>query len=339
MRSAHNIDAADRAHFAAEAGIEDALYEISQHSAGYEASGRTNNFSSEIQWKNDWEVSSTPQSCSWTNMEFCGAINERQKLIINGYKDIASSTTTNNQIGETVESIDRLEITNFNISFKIPSEIVTNNSAAFGGGLIIDNDGDAWQGRTNGINEDGEGDEGSCNGEVSRDADCDGREDEDSEKDPVIYWRITNNEGLELRPKPGCMADGDGSEICEKDFDDVDHLVVLTGTEKGIDQDGKEVASINSFLSSIPTTNNSKLTFEFSIVAPMEQVYEAELKKIEIPYFEYGVDYSPTTEAIPSPYFTINSNGIYNDFQQSIKATIEPQNSLPLFDFTIIQQQ
>ena len=64
-------------------------------------------------------------------------------------------------------------------------------------------------------------------------------------------------------------------------------------------------------------------------------------KKTPIPYLDYVVNYThtPGVTNIPLPYFEITSDGWFNNFKQSIVTTIMPKSSVPLFDFTIIQQQ
>jgi len=98
LRSVSQIESADRAYFAAEAGIEDALYELSPHFAGYETpdiptsrpadtdDARKDVFDSSLNWENRWEIGShTTDTCDpveWPDYELCGRIYENQKLAI-----------------------------------------------------------------------------------------------------------------------------------------------------------------------------------------------------------------------------------------------------------------
>jgi hypothetical protein len=60
-------------------------------------------------------------------------------------------------------------------------------------------------------------------------------------------------------------------------------------------------------------------------------------KKVAIPYIEFTV--TSVSDQIPNPFYTIKSDGYYRDFKQSITAILKPKSTVPLIDFTIIQQQ
>ncbi|MBU0576992.1 hypothetical protein KJ742_07785 [Patescibacteria group bacterium] len=346
LRSAHQIEAADRAYFAAEAGIEDALYELTPHFAGYEtpdldsADVRSNNFGGSVQWDNNWAIESISDSDT-----FDGYFYSKQKLIISLYNDEAGDTVkAANFINTDPADISTLGVGSFLMTFRVPYDQEDQYSTPFlNNGLVIDNDSD---GR---INEDGPENNGSCPGVVgtSRDADCDRREDEDSNQDPVIYWKIIDDEGRYLEPKTGCFTgvgtpeDPQGSEMCEKDFINTgtDIYIELNDSDLGVNQDGDEV-SIGTFITNgyDNRSTKSKLQIEFQIVAPLEQAYEDNgVKEIIIPYLEYTVETG--SDYVPLPRFTIKSDGYYKDFKQSITTTITPKTIAPLFDFTIIQQQ
>ncbi len=63
-------------------------------------------------------------------------------------------------------------------------------------------------------------------------------------------------------------------------------------------------------------------------------------KKVEIPYISYEVEsLSLDGTQIPYPSFTVKSDGYYRGFKQSITSTVTPKTTVPLFDFTIIQQE
>jgi len=350
LRSAHQIEASDRAYFAAEAGIEDALYELTPHFAGYETPDRPvglpadtdtmrrSVFDSGFGWENRWEIKSISNAD-----EFSGYVFPSQKLIISLYNDNSVSSSTNADVINTNgPDINTIRPASFQITFKVPYDKDDEYSDTFvTDELVINNDSD------NDINEDGPKEDGNCYLTSPSDADCDGREDEDSDQDPVIYWKITDDEGNFLEPITGCFLgdpadqlDPEGTEICEKDFEYVSGEYLqktLTNTDEGIDQDGTQMP-IGDFIAG--RSNNTKLQIEFQIIAPLVQSYEdqSEVRGIIIPYLDYTVEALGTTD-IPLPQFTIKSDGYYKDFKQAITTTITPKTIVPLFDFTIIQQQ
>ena len=353
LKSAHQIEASDRAYFAAEAGIEDALYELSEHFAGYETDDRHDDFGGDIDWKNDWEISNLSDSNTFGSDDGL-YFYPKQKLIISLYDDNDGTGIATNSINTSGANITTLSASNFDITFQVPWDTDIGYSPAYSNGLTIDNDGDLAKSGfvgpdlgIDGLNEDGPAETTICYEYPSKDGDCDGREDEDSNQDPVILWKITDNAGNSLIPIRGCLTgiDGDaidplGTEICEKDFEmDGGYLsVTLDTSDEGINQDD-EVKTIGQFFDDNVSLNN-KLQFEFLIIAPLEQAYEigSDIRSVSIPYLEYEVDASPVTFP-PLPYFTINSDGWYKDYKQSITTTVTPKTAVPLFDFTIIQQQ
>lgn len=347
MRSSYRVEASNRAYLAAEGGIEDALYELSPHFSGYETKSiRKNNYGGNLGWKANWEIKSLSGEDN-----FEGKIYEKQKLVIGLFNDegyIDNKTEpllTDNKISNSSddENGDTTKITtlnvsdNFKITFSIPNTEEINR-------LEIDNDGDFT---INGVNEDGRNDT-DCVTSNNPDCDDDGREDEDSPEDAVIFWRITDGEGNILTPKPGCLIDDgtvqdEGSEICEKDFEIVDDNLsaLLDQSSTGITQNNEEVL-ISDFLGSSypsgdPRSSNAKLQIEFTAVAPFEYINSISNKEIQIPFIDYKVESGVNN--IPLPQFTITSDGWFNDFKQSIVTVITPKSSVPLFDFTIIQQQ
>ena len=363
LRSAHQIEASDRAYFAAEAGIEDALYELSPHFAGYETptlpvgspdeidDARKDDFGGDLTWVNRWEIKNRSDSDTFgTSTDENLVFYPNQKLIISLFNDESElSELSANALNNQVADITLIEPTNFSITFRIPYDLETGYSNAFDDGLAIDNDGD---GETNGINEDGEvpfskplglpySSSIVCDSLPGEDDDCDGKEDEDSSEDPVVYWKIIDDEGRSLTPLRGCIGDG-GSEICEKDFDfDFDmYQAGLDGSTIGWDDATQSEVSIFSFLEDEygGRTTGTKVQMEFTIVAPLEQATTiGGFKRYDIPYLEYVV--TSDVDNIPLPYFTIRSDGWYKDFKQSITTYVTPKTAVPLFDFTIIQQQ
>ena len=71
MRSVKRIENSNKAYLAAEAGLEDALYELSEHFAGYETKNRVDNLnqSEKIQWESDWSIISRSHQNEWPTEE------------------------------------------------------------------------------------------------------------------------------------------------------------------------------------------------------------------------------------------------------------------------------
>lgn len=354
LRSVHQIEASARAHGVAEAGVEDALYELSAHFAGYQTPPlgdlgvRQTDFSaSGGRWENRWQIASNGllrSGCLIEGEKVCGELRNNRKAVLSLFNDTGAGT----------DSILTLDLTNLKLLFRIPGA-----TGVFGDLLVIDNDGDAWM-DGEGINEDGENEDGICPGafggpRTGRDADCDDREDEDSPEDPVIYWKLSDNEGRSLTPLRGCIGEADpafpsGSEICEKNFlTDGDDFVLnvdfINGDLSGV-RDNGETELIKEFLARYTTDlddmNSKQLQLELLVVAPLEQVDSVSIppKKVPIPHVEYEVDFTTGDGTLmPDPVFVIRSDGYYQDFKQSITTTLTPRSTVPLGDFTLIQQQ
>ncbi|MBN1258692.1 hypothetical protein JXA05_02960 [Candidatus Peregrinibacteria bacterium] len=372
LKAARNVEAADRAYFAAEAGIEDALYELAPRFTGYQTPALTEDDVRKTDlfgtaggpsWENKWAVESRAAP------PYTGQLIAKQKLIVSLFNDDSTSNVSANAINAAVlnsNDIVTFNPGNFSVTFRVPFDKDTNNdgindsysdvfTSAGSAALTIDNDGDlgySINGPTgiNGLNEDGLLDtSNSCGaGFPPADADCDGRENEDSEEDPVIYWKFSDDKGHSLIPIKGCIDDvaplpAGGSQLCEKNFNAIPGTlsVTLNGAIEGVNENNTS-ETVTVFLSRVaPGGANNKLQAEFFTVAPMEQAYEDKdigiVKKQPIPYFEYSV--SSAQDPMPLPYFTIKSDGWYQDFKQSITTTVMPKTSAPLFEFTIIQQQ
>ncbi len=358
IQSVRSIEASSRAYFAAEAGIEDALYELTPHFAGYEtpnlgnANARNNNFVSDIpceagieKWCNEWEIESRNGDNEWG-----GRLYSNQKMMLYLFNDTHEplSTPATNAINREVllpNDIETLKIvsSDFSITFSIPD---TATIFANGGSLKIDNDED-FDGSPSTVNEDPEEAFGAC--DANTDCDNDGLVNEDGPENPVILWKLTDGESRSLIPLNGCLSDSDTppgtkkSELCEKDFNTysdspytlTDYAIRLDNTAYGQNEMG-QMESIGNFISNL--TNTDKARFEFLIIAPMEHVDELAGRKIEIPYILYEVS-SMFTNELPYPFFRIKSDGYFRGFKQSITATVTPKTTVPLFDFTIIQQQ
>lgn len=361
IRSVQRIEASNRAYMAAEAGLEDALYELTPHLAGYNTpplgdAHVRNAYFGEADWVNEWEIESKSHSNQWFGQFYPG-----QKLIIYLFydgNDPGGNINTNaiNDSAFNANDIITLKnvFTNFSVTFGIPDgqnfiqNVLINKIPA--PHWVIDNDEDYI------INEDPVDPApyiavgyNICD-YINEDCDDDGRVNEDSPEDPVILWKLTDGASHVLIPKAGCIIDGVGSEICEKDFQlgnivpavmdarDPNNYVVLTFDEslEGIDENGNPV-NIGTFIDATP--NNSQLQFEFITVAPFEHSYiDVGIKKRIIPYLDYMVD-SPNSNEIPYPEFTIKSDGYFRGFKQSVITKVRPKTTVPLFDFTIIQQQ
>jgi len=332
LLSVRGIEASNRAYFAAEAGVEDALYELSAHTAGYQTpvidnvtgNDRKGTFNTNKQWNNRWDIQSRSGLLQWD-----GKFYKNQKLVLPLYHDIDNITPT----GENAISGEPAEITNLkpvglSVKFKIPNaNSFINPMDLF---LKINNDQD------DDVNEDQPGVQNK-NCENPEDNDCDGKADEDWETDPVILWKLTDSEGGSLIPKPGCISDlAGGSELCEKDFSTPNFEVTLSDSQEGQRENG-EIETIAKFI--IDSGLDSRVQLELLIIAPMEYFDKNTnpATKIEIPYISYAVQSNESQ--LPYPYFTIKSDGYYINFKQSITTTLTPKTTVPLFDFTIIEQQ
>lgn len=339
MQSVRRIEASNRAYLAAEAGVEDALYELSSHFAGYKTpsltdpSVRTTDFGGNVKWENNWEIESHSGQNTWgtqLNPDQPLKLYPNQKLRTYLFNDINYATANINAINQGNAVIETLNVSDFSIIFTIPD---VANIIGIDPVLQIDNDEDNY------LNEDAEGANiTGCGGpQAVEDEDCDGLVNEDSDEDPVILWKLTDGAGRSLIPYKGCLIseiEPEHSEICEKDFNIAsNYSVELDETATGQNQDGNP-ETIGDFIFS--TSTDAKLHFEFLIIAPMDH-FTAN-KKISIPYLEYEVS-STVTDQIPYPYFTIKSDGYYGNYKQSITSTLTPKTTVPLFDFTIIQQR
>lgn len=356
LQASTRIEASNRAYLAAEAGLEDALYEITPHFAGYEtpplddgAVRNTNFINSEpcstgtADWCNEWEVESISGATEWS-----GRMYANQKLMIYLYNDTNYTGTNTNGINSGPFAATDIATINdtFSITFKIPEGIIPGST----GKLKIDNDRD-YDGSLNTINEDP--DEPVTQQAIENcpenpeDKDCDGKVNEDSEKDPVILWKMSDGAEKSLIPIRGCLSDSgagnEKSELCEQDFRETnDFEFTLSDSAYGINENG-DLEKISAFIDRASADTHSKLLFEFLIIAPMEHIHTPYInnptqeERIELPYFEYTVNSS--SDSLPRPYIQIKSDGYYRGFKQSITSTVTPKTTVPLFDFTIIQQE
>ena len=364
LRASGEVEASDRAYFAAEAGVEDGLYELSNHLAGYQtpelktAEVRQDEFSQNTAWKNEWELQGKNQSpCTendWQNgfdPRMCGQIKPNQKLVINLFNDESiSNNVAKNKIGIDDKLIKKINVSNLEIKFRLPKKTVIEKELT---GVFIDNDGDYQNGQ--GLNEDGTIDFGfqptECDGVLVNDNDCDGHEDEDSTEDPVFIWRVTDGEGRSFQPLRGCKNDPDYKDhpgsanagLCEKNFSDEGNgelSLSLNETDLGTlliddpNQNGQIVSLLDFIISS---SENSPLQFEILSVAPPKTINGG--KEIPIPYYDYGIQYSAEPDGvIPDHYFTLKSDGYYKNYKQSITAKVLPGVTTKLSDLAIVQQ-
>lgn len=364
LRASHQIEASDKAYFAAEAGIEDALYELSLQDAGYETSdlGSTevhkSDFTQTVPWKNEWEIKNKAlNDCDdledWEGgfePSYCGKLYGNQKLVINLFTDNTTATgIETNEINSTPADISRLNISHLEIKFRLPKDLVNKNNLT---NVTIDNDQDYNLESGSGLNEDGQEEFGyppnACkysDGQAIKDNDCDLREDEDSLEDPVILWKLLDEKGNTFQPLRGCKGDPShfshndlNAGLCEKNFTDLGNgelTLGLTDQDRGTDQSGN-LLDLNTFIGKLDVTN--KLKIELLVVAPMEIIDAAEQKRIPVPAYEYGVEYEAGGTEIPSTFFSIRSDGFYRDFKQSITTNVLPGATSRLLDITIIQQ-
>jgi len=373
LRASHQIEAADKAYLAAEAGVEDALYELSIHNAGYETAGlddptvRNDNFDNTLKWNNEWQISgrdtaSCDDMAPWQNAytpTLCGRVYEGQKHVISLFTDDALSTgITTDEINEAGSEINVLSYVSMKIRFRIPIDVYDASIGAFNAvptkPLLIDNDKD-YDPDGSGLNEDGAKlslfplvtCDYSGAVEVS-DNDCDGHEDEDSHQDPVFLWQLVDNAGHFWKPLIGCKLEANdpshgfpNSLICESTFrlNGQEVHASIDHTDLGIDQNGTRIA-LWQFINTYAGTDNL-LQLEIVPVAPFEAIDPTatgiEPDRIPFTNFEYGIDYS-ATGSMSSAHFAIRSDGYYQDFKQSITTNVTPRAGTRLLDLTIIQQ-
>jgi len=372
LRASHQIEASDKAYFAAEAGVENALYELSAHTAGYQTAplgdlnARNDDFAGTVSWNNEWEIAGRNlNACDslmddWAvpsfNPSYCGRLFEGQKLVINLFSDDADSVGNGtDQINEAAPVINKIHLSDFKLVFRFPPSVIAANSVAFAGlqPLSIDNDGDYDSGSGTGLNEDGPAEfDGKQNCAYSPlvevdDNDCDSKEDEDSTRDPVLLWKLVDDQGHSFQPLRGCKTDsqhashpnpGDtNATLCEKDFlKTINELsVFITEADRGINQDGM-ITDVASFIADMPL--DSQLQMEILVVAPLQHVNTTDRYKVPLLYLEYGLEYTAGGLDIPATFFSIRSDGFFQDFKQSITTNVVPRATTKLLDLTIIQQ-
>lgn len=375
LRAAHQIEAADRAYLAAEAGIEDALYELSAYTAGYEtpplgdSEVRHDDFDDTLNWNNEWQIANTDiNDCGdmeeWGQTyepEYCGRIYEGQKLVINLFSNDAVTTGVGtNEINDEASVVRVLDFTDFFIRFRLPRSVVSANSAAFSGTprLKIDNDGD-YDGTPATLNEDGADPifypPNTCNysGNIPvPDNDCDGKEDEDSPQDPVFLWKLIDDAGHFFEPLRGCKANWGAavpnlhpsgfpsSVFCEETFYIISNEVFADLNEDtvyGMNETGA-IQSLAEFLDDYASSAN-QLQLEILPVAPFQFInMGADLEKVYFPYMEYGITYDANLDDLSATYFSLRSDGYFQDFKQSITTNVIPRATTRLLDLTIIQQ-
>lgn len=354
LRAVRGIEASNRAYLIAEGGMEDALYELSTHFAGYETPDLegTQARSSKVEpgYYSKWAIDSKGGM-----NEFSGYIYKDQKLILPLYNDNSNldlvgglpeavDENSINTVPPTSNDINMLNISdNFTVTISLDKKIFPTF-----GTLKIDNDNDF---ALVGVNEDGPLDFNAGCQTNPEDADCDGLVDEDSELDPVIIWTLTDGKNKTLQDNNKCMTVGQvgglDSKICERAFTvkfaTEDPFVELTKDLLGINESGVEQTISTFILDVFNNDQHAKLQFEFLIVAPMEHVVVISGsggKKVKIPYYNYTIQSNAFAgDQIPYPDFKIKSDGFYKGFKQSITATVTPKTTVPLFDFTIIQQE
>ena len=371
LRSAHRIEAADRAYFVAEAGVEDALYELSVHDAGYETAAlgdpavRRDDFDGSVAWNNEWQIAGRDTtSCDsmpgWLNIftpQLCGRIYEGKRHIISLSSDDADSVGIGtNEINEASPDVNVPPFIALTIRFRLPLEVTKKYPGAFSAGLKIDNDRDYDPATHQGLNEDGKNlttyplrtCDYSGAVEVS-DNDCDGREDEDSPQDPVLLWQLIGSDGNVWKPLTGCKLDPNdpshnhhNSMLCESTFSMYGQEVyaeINQMVDQGTDETGS-IMDLSDFISQYGADETLRL--ELFPAAPFEAIYfspsSGEPDRIPFPYLEYGIEFTTDSSTMSSAHFAIRSDGYFQDFKQSITTNVTPLGATSLLDLTIIQQ-
>lgn len=378
LRASHDVEAADKAYFAAEGGIEDALYELSAHSAGYETQSlgttnvRSDNFSdSTAKFKNEWAIKDRGlNTCGqWRALvpTICGQIRQGDKLVINMFSDNATSNgVPAGGINETPADIHTIAVNNVTIRFRLPPSLVSKNLSAFQDSkLHIDNDGDLLKSTKAGpegilgLNEDGAPQFGYTpticpysGGVAVHDTDCDLKQEEDSPEDPVILWKVVDGNGHSFQPLRGCKGDPNDTShpadpnatLCEKNFvlNTINPNIPEVAAEINQNDKGLDqdgnITTLQGFLTSYSGSTQT-LQMEVLVVAPMEAVNISDSSKLPIPYYEYAIEYGTVGgETLPSTFFALEADGYYQDFKQSITTNVVPTATTQLLNLTIIQQ-
>ena len=361
LKASAEIEASDKAYFAAEGGMEDALYELSAHSAGYETAPlqskevRNDRFSEKAEWRNEWELKGKGQSnClenDWENNflpTICGTLGEEEKLVISLFNDKAEGLDIKtNKINIAAANVQKININLLEIKFRVSKKTIEENLLA---AIYIDNDKDYKEGI--GLNEDsGTMPPTPCdysNGLPVADNDCDQKEDEDSPEDPVLIWKVIDNQGNAFQPLRGCKNDPPhpshnqiNAGLCEKNFVDQGNnelSLSLNESDLGIVQskDPNKEGAVMSLVDFIAASNpESPLQIEILQVAPMKTINDQ--KEVLIPFYEYGIQYD-ADEGIPNPYFLLKTDGYFQNYKQSITAKVVPGTTTRLLDLAIIQQ-
>ncbi len=370
LKASRQIESSDKAYYAAESGIEDGLYELSNFGPGYETVAqfgdpgvRTSVLESGNEWEGEWEIRSEGvNTCnnlsSWSggyNPTYCGELTNREKLVIGFSTDIASGWAPENGVNINASQVRLINLNTLNLRIRVPEELVTNESLT---GLNIDNDGDFSAAGPTGLNEDPSGNTTVCpysGGIGVDDDDCDGRSNEDSTEDPVLLWKVIDDREGNFQPLRGCLTDPEhsshpgfaNSNICEKDFtlNGGELSIEFDETIYGINQLGN-IQTLDYFLhnneNGNPRSLNDQLQLEILVVAPMEtiDIGSANPRPIPITHFEYGMEFV-TADAhsyLPAPYFELRADGYFRGSKQSITTNINPETSSELLDLTIIQQ-
>jgi hypothetical protein len=364
LRSVRGVEWSAKAYFAAEAGMENALYELSPHKAGYQTPSlvkddeilggpeRKSAFNNNNKWLNQWSILSRSKEIDPNTNSFFykGHFSKGEKMTVSLFVDDAfNENIETNGIANSAPQVKNIMVGDTPLgpndpiaTFWMPKNIMDlAYTEAYGNYPIFDFDGDGS------YNEDRPDITSDCR-ENPMDNDCDGLVDEDNEFKAVILWRLFDDSGHSLIPIQGCIQPyGAGSELCELAFnsnldnsvpDPIPYSVTLKGSTMGMSEDGVTPKSISNFINENKDPAN-KIQFEFLILVPMEFVSNSSSNdKFAFPYFEYKVQ---TKTIIPPalPQFTIQSDGYYSTYKQSIRATITPKTTIPLYDFTIIQQK
>ena len=370
LQASRQIEFSDKAYYAAESGIEDALYELSAYGPGYETVqeiGENNSRRSILEpgneWEGEWDIRSEGvNQCddfeTWSggfSPNYCGTITNQKKLVVHLSTDITVGTPPENNINWLASNNGLIDVTSLQMRFRVPPDLVASQSLT---SLAIDNDGDFSTAGPTGLNEDPEGNSTACaySGTIGiDDDDCDGRINEDNENDPVLLWKLVDNRGSTFQPLRGCMTDPEdsshpgfsNSNLCEKDFtlSAGELFVEFDENDYGINQQG-DIQTLDYFIhfnqNGNPRPTSDEIQLEVLIVSPMETIDLGSVspRPIPITHFDYGIQFTTADlhSYLPAPYHEIRSDGYFRGFKQSISTNIDIETSSELLDLTIIQQ-
>ncbi len=312
LRGAGKIEGASAAYFTAEAGLEEALYDIAVHDSGYEVDPLIHGTYSEVNFDQNasraaWKIKSLPAANppgsniyiipepgegNASNKDY-NIINLSNPLSLSLFVDIALP-------GSLASNLQKVTPNTFDLYLQIPDGF--RNDLA---NLEVDNDGDGL------FEED--------DLPYTVDNDGDSLIDEDPINDAVVNWSVTgvDSSGGQLILRPVFISP---AEITEREI----HKNMITalfeentGGEYKSSLTGAFIPkSFRDFVGSVVENP----VFKVSVIANL-----LDSSQNKIPYLEYKIVYRVNSGSlpIPNPQMQIISDGFAGNFKQSVEAKIK----------------